>query len=243
MYKNKKFTAIIPARAGSKGIKNKNIIDIANHPLIAYSIEAAKKSKYIDEIYVSTNGKKISKISKKYGAEVILRPKNISDDITMPDDAVTHSINYLNKIMNRKQENIIFMQPTSPLRCEGDIDKAIIKFTELKCDSLFSAVNLHPCLWTSLKKSKIKPLNYNPFKRKRRQIDENNIVENGSFYISKQDTYLQYNNRFGKNITYFIMNYICLTQIDDINEMKIIESVLKSNQFNYLNLIKPKRNK
>ena len=91
---------------------------------------------------------------------------------------------------------------------------------------------------------KVSPLNANnPFKRKRRQIDVNNIVENGSFYISKQDTYLKYNNRFGKNITYFIMNYICLTQIDDINEMKIIESILKSNQFDYLNFIKPKRNK
>ena len=243
MYKGQKFTAIIPARAGSKGIINKNIISVANHPLISYSIEAAKKSEFIDEVFVSTDGKEISDISKEYGSEVILRPKKISDNITMPDDAVTHSVNYLNKPGKKTLENIVFMQPTSPLRCDGDLDKAIIKFTELRCDSLFSAVNLHPCLWSSSKNDNIKPVNYNPFKRIRRQIDDNNVVENGSFYISKQETYLKYNNRFGKNISYSIMNYICLTQVDDINELKIIDAILESKQFDYLKLIKPVKNK
>lgn len=239
MYKNKKYTVVIPARAGSKGIKNKNIIKINKHPLISYSIIAAKKSKFVDEIYVSTDGKKISEIAKKYGAKVIKRPKNISDNITMPDSAVTFTVEYIINKLGQKVDNVIFLQPTSPLRCHTDIDKAIIKFHNDKCDSIFSGVSLHPCIWNSKIKKKLKPVNYNPFKRKRRQIDYNNIVENGSIYISKKNTYLKKNNRHGNKISCYLMNYICLLQIDDHAELKLTQSILKSKDFDYLQLIKP----
>ena len=98
MYK--KIIAIIPAREGSKGIKNKNIKKLNGVPLISYSISSAKKSKLIDKVFVSTDGKQISRISKIYGAEVIIRPKKISNNIIMPDAAVVHAINYISKIQN-----------------------------------------------------------------------------------------------------------------------------------------------
>lgn len=75
---SKNFIALITAREGSKGIKNKNLKKINGHPLIAYSIFAAKKSKNIKKVYVTTDGKNIAKISKKYGADVIMRPKNLA---------------------------------------------------------------------------------------------------------------------------------------------------------------------
>ena len=240
MYYNKKFTAIIPARAGSKGIKKKNIKKLDGHPLIAYSIEAAKQSKYIDEIYVSTDGKEISKIAKKYGSEVILRPKVFSDDVSNADLAVSHAINFIINKLHRKVDNIVFMQPTSPLRCKNDLDKSIEKFLKDKSDSLFSGVSLHPCLWNSKNMNYLKPVNYNPFRRKRRQSDKNNIVENGSIYVSKKQTYLKYKNIFGNKISSYIMNYICLSQIDDLEEFKVIESIIKSKNFEYLKFIKPK---
>ena len=73
-----KFVALIPAREGSKGVKNKNIKIINGHPVIAYSILAAKKSKNVKKVFVTTDGPNIAKIAKKYGAEVIIRPKNLS---------------------------------------------------------------------------------------------------------------------------------------------------------------------
>lgn len=84
-----------------------------------------------------------------------------------------------------------------------------------------------------------KPINYNPFKRKRRQVGDISIVENGSFYISKKKTFLKKDNRFGSKNRFFLMNYLCLTQIDTIDEFKIVSAILKSQKFNYLNLIKP----
>ena len=81
MKSNKKFLALIPARAGSKGIKDKNIIDLKGKPLIAYSIDAALKSKYIDRVVVSTDGEDIAAVAKEWGADVpFLRPDYLASD-------------------------------------------------------------------------------------------------------------------------------------------------------------------
>ena len=90
--------AIIPARGGSKRIKNKNIKEFHGKPIIAWSIETALKSKCFDKIIVSTDSEKIKKIAEKYGAEIpFLRPKNLSDDYTPTAPVISHSIKYLEK--------------------------------------------------------------------------------------------------------------------------------------------------
>ena len=138
MYSKKNFTAIIPARALSKEIKSKNLVTIGDHPLVSYSIEAAKKSKFIKDIYVSTDGKNIAKIAKKYGAKVIIRPKHLSQDFSQVEDAVIHAIKIIEKLYHKKVDNIVLMQPTSPQRKINDVDNAIRKFIKDKADSLFS---------------------------------------------------------------------------------------------------------
>ena len=95
MYKNKKIIAIITARKGSKRIKNKNILNLSGLPLISYSIHYAKKSNLIDRVFVSTDGRKIASVSKKFGAEVIIRPKklfNIKNFVTIATSS-SQSIN------------------------------------------------------------------------------------------------------------------------------------------------------
>ena len=165
MYKTQKnFVAIIPARAGSKEVKKKNIALINGHPLLSYSIEAAKRSKFIKRIFVSTDGKDISKTAEKYGAIVIKRPKNISNSTSQIEPAVLHAIKNIEKSFKDKVDNIVLLQPTSPLRSINDLDNAISKFIKDKADSLFSCVNLHPHIWR-YKKSKISPLGHNPYKR------------------------------------------------------------------------------
>ena len=98
MKSNKKFLALIPARAGSKGIKDKNIIDLKGKPLIAYSIDAALKSKYIDRVVVSTDGEEIAAVAKEWGADVpFLRPDYLASDTAKTIDAVLHCIEALKK--------------------------------------------------------------------------------------------------------------------------------------------------
>ena len=93
MINDKKILAIIPARAGSKGIKDKNIIDLNGKPLISYSIEAALGSKYIDKVVVTTDGESIANVAREYGADVpFLRPSYLAADTSKTIDAVMHCI-------------------------------------------------------------------------------------------------------------------------------------------------------
>lgn len=123
MYNDKKVLAIIPARGGSKRLPGKNIMDLNGKPLIAWTIEAAKKSKNIDTIIVSTDETEIVEVSKHYGAKVpFIRPKELANDTTTSIDVILHAINYL-KGKGDNFDYVILLQPTSPLRTSKDIDK------------------------------------------------------------------------------------------------------------------------
>ena len=126
--------AIIPARGGSKGIPGKNIKLLANKPLVAYTIEAALKVKEIDSLILSTDDTKIAEIGAAYGAQVpFLRPKELARDESNSVDTVFH---VLSKVKN--YENILLLQPTSPLRNSEDI-RGIINYKMInKCSSVVS---------------------------------------------------------------------------------------------------------
>lgn len=234
------FIAIIPARSGSKGIKNKNLRKINGIPLINYTIEAAKRSKFIKKIFVSTDGKKIADYCKKKKIEVIKRPKSLSSDFATSDRVVYHAINYL--IMQKKIsfENIVFLQATSAARKKQDIDNAIKKFKRKKLDSLFSGVNLHPFCWKKTKKN-ISSMNFSYMKRKRRQdsIFET-IIENGSFYITKKKIWLKNKNRFGGKIDFYLMDSNSVFEIDSISDLNLVSHMFKFNYYKKTNIIVPK---
>lgn len=112
-----KILAIIPARKGSKGLKDKNIKDFCGKPLICWTIQSAIKCKFIDKVIVSTDSKKIKDISIKYGAEVpFFRPKKYSDDKAKTLDAVNYTVKKLEKDKSYFADYIVTLQPTSPLR-------------------------------------------------------------------------------------------------------------------------------
>ena len=241
MYKTQKnFVAIIPARAGSKEVKKKNIALINGHPLLSYSIEAAKRSKFIKRIFVSTDGKDISKTAEKYGAIVIKRPKNISNSTSQIEPAVLHAIKNIEKSFKDKVDNIVLLQPTSPLRSINDLDNAISKFIKDKADSLFSCVNLHPHVWR-YKKSKISPLGHNPYKRLNRQNMPQTLIEDGSIYITKKKIYEFKKNRLGGKISKYIMENYSVFQIDTINDLNFVSTLLKTKIKKTFKIISPKR--
>jgi len=126
MKKKIKILAIIPCRSGSKGIKNKNIIDIFGKPLIYYSIFFAKKCKFIDKVLVSTDSKEYQKIAQKYGAEVpFLRPSKISTDNSLDVDFFKHALKWLKKNQGYQPDYVIHLRPTSPIRKIKILQKAI----------------------------------------------------------------------------------------------------------------------
>ena len=125
--------ALIPARSGSKGIKNKNILKLNGFPLLAFSIRAALLSKEIDRVIVSTDSKNYKKMALKFGAEVpFLRPKNISGDKSNDYDFVKHALDWFSAEEGIIPSYIVQLRPTTPLRDPKLIDNAIRKFKK-KC--------------------------------------------------------------------------------------------------------------
>lgn len=227
MFRNKKIIAIIPARGGSKGILKKNIVDFCGKPLIAWTIERAKESKYIDEIYVSTDDKDIASVSEKYGAKIIWRPKEISGDFSPSEDALKHAISEIYKKNPRKIDYVVFLQATSPLREAKDIDNAIDKIIAEKSDALFSGAELGDFyIWRKIK-SKLESVNYDYKNRKRRQDFEKQFVENGSIYIFKPEILFKYNNHLAGKISISEMEFWKSFEADNLETLKFCEELFK----------------
>src|SRR3989344_985973 len=105
MYKGKTILAFIGARGGSKGLKNKNIIDFAGGPLIVWSIEAARESKYVDRTIVSTDSESIAEVAKQAGADVpFLRPAKIARDTSRIEEAIEHAIRWIKEYEGRRYD-------------------------------------------------------------------------------------------------------------------------------------------
>jgi CMP-N,N'-diacetyllegionaminic acid synthase len=218
--------AIIPARGGSKGIPNKNTIDFCDKPLIAWTIEQCLQSKYIDNVWVSSDSQNILDIAEKYGAKTIKRPDDISGDFSTSESAWIHSIKII-----EEDNNIDFVfapQVTSPLREAKDIDNAIKLFQKEKYDSLFSSCIVEDLFfWEEGKKGQLKSINYDFLNRKRRQNMKKQIIENGSFYIFKPDIIQKYNNRFGGKIGHFKMDFWKMFEIDNLEDLKMCRVLMQ----------------
>ncbi len=183
----KNNVVIILARGGSKSIPKKNIMKFCGKPLIAWSIEQAKFSKKVTSIWVSSENKEILNLSRKLGAQIIKRPKNLSRDTSKCEDGFLHAINEIEKTEG-KIDVVIGLQATSPIRESSDIDKAITKFHKFKYDSMISASPIGDFfIWEKNKKGMWDSINYDYRNRPRRQDFSKQYEENGSFYMFKPE--------------------------------------------------------
>ncbi|WP_165044969.1 cytidylyltransferase domain-containing protein [Adlercreutzia sp. ZJ138] len=152
MLNGRKVLALIPARAGSKGIPGKNLADLAGKPLVGYAIEAALESEYIDDVVVSTDGDDIAKVSRDFGAEVpFMRPVILATDTSSTLSVVLHAIEAL-RSDGREYDDLVLLQPTQPLRTAKDIDGALMMYYDNGCQPLASVspVDDHPLLVRSI---------------------------------------------------------------------------------------------
>ena len=204
MFGKPNILAIIPARGGSKGIPRKNIRPLCGKPLIAYTIEAALDSKYIDRVVVSTEDEEIAGVAREYGAEVIERPPELADDFAPTEPSLEHVARYMEEIEGYRTDVMVLLQPTSPLRNSQHIDEALKTFFTSKYDSLLSVCLSHIFLW-KLDNGEPLPLNYDFQNRPRRQDKQPEYRENGAIYITKCDILMSEHNRLGGKIGLCIM--------------------------------------
>jgi len=231
MYKDKRILALIPARGGSKGIKNKNIIDLCGKPLIAYSIDAAKGSRYIDEIFVSTDSSKIANVSEKYGVKVpFLRPDYLATDESRTIDAVLHTITSLKKA-GKSFDVLVLLQPTQPLRSAEDIDSAIELFFDSNNIGVvsISPVDDNPILIRTIADDgKLKKI-LNVSSTCRRQDMPVFYRVNGCIYINLIDE-LSENTSFNDNEIPYLMTSEHSVDIDELKDLALAEYYLKKTE-------------
>lgn len=222
MLEEKRILALIPARGGSKGIKDKNILEVNEKPLIAYSIEAAKDSRYIDKVVVTTDSEKIANVAKLYGAKIpFIRPQELASDSTATLDVVLHALKEL------KSENfdvLILLQPTSPLRTTKDIDCALEKFFEGNCVSLVSVSEAEdsPILMRTIEADgKMKKLLSQDSTIRRQDMPRIYRV-NGSMYINLINE-INKETSFNDNKIPFIMKKSHSVDIDEYSDIVMMK--------------------
>lgn len=225
MYKNDKVLAIIPARAGSKRLVNKNIQKLNGKPLICWTIDSAKKSRYIDKIVVSTDSKEIQSLATDSGVEApFIRPAILSNDTADSLSVLKHSIEFF----KNQFEYVILLQPTSPLRNSDDIDNAI----EIIDDNIPAIVSVckteHSPLWTNVLPHNLSMKNFlkEEVKNKRAQDLPEFYRINGAIYIASIN-YLYANNGFlGNKTKAFVMPQKRSVDIDNIDDFNYAEFLM-----------------
>lgn len=222
-----KRIAIIPARSGSKGLKDKNIIDLCGKPLIAYSIEAALETGLFDHVIVSTDSEHYAEIAQHYGAEVMMRGEALSND-----KATTFMV--LEDILkNRLQESIdyfVLLQPTSPLRTSKHITEAIEKF-EAKKENFDFLVSMKEAEHAKVLVNPIdddESLKYfdTDFSNYRRQ-GYKDYSPNGAIFIAKPDSYLEQKHFFGAKALSYIMSAEDSVDIDGALDLVVANAIMK----------------
>lgn len=214
-----KVLGLINARKGSKGIPKKNIKLLNKKPLINYSIEAALKSKLIDDLVVSTDCTDIAQISKESGASVpFLRPDYLALDDTLQIEVIKHAVNYLKK-QNKVYEIIILLQPTCPLRNEQDIDNSIKLLINSNADTVISVMKVtgqHPVtMYKGNPKTKLEPLIKSNPKGVLRQKFNDVYWRNGSIYAFKEEVLFKNNSLYGEKIVGYEMPLERSANIDE----------------------------
>lgn len=208
----------IPVRAGSKGLKSKNIADLGGKPLVWYTLNAAQNSK-LDKVYLSTDSDLIRNVVESFEfdkVEVIERSAETANDKATSESAL---IEFTQKI---EFDNVVFLQATSPFTTYKDIDGALDKFLSNNYNSLISVVKNHQFIWDT----KGNPLNYDPQIRPRRQDWDGYYIENGAFYISSKKNILESACRITPPVGTWEMAKTSLIEIDSEEDLEIAETLL-----------------
>lgn len=225
----KKVLAIIPARGGSRRLPDKNIKLLDGKPLIAWTIEAAKKAHCIDKLIVSTDSTKIAEISKQYGAEIpFIRPQSLSNDTSSSIDVILHAVNYF-KVIEELYEYIILLQPTSPLRSSEDINNAFKILNKETLAIISVCESEHSPLWSNTLPADLSMKNF--LRQENKNVRSQDLPKyyrlNGAIYISKLNYFIKKNGFLAESTKAFVMPVIRSVDIDNEIDFLVAEALIK----------------
>lgn len=203
---------VIPARGRSKGVPQKNIRPVCGKPLLAWTIEAAQQSTLLNRWVVSTEDPEIARISRGYGAEVLDRPPQLAADTTPTLEVLKHVLHEITA------DTVVLLQPTSPIRSSGLIDRCIRQFQEKQADSLATGFM---CKYQE----------YAVDKSSRRQDRAGFFYDDGNIYVLRA-AMLRAGEQFGKNIERVTIDREQNIEIDDFFDLWLAEKVLERRSAN-----------
>ncbi|WP_036734529.1 acylneuraminate cytidylyltransferase family protein [Paenibacillus zanthoxyli] len=224
--------AVIPARKGSKGIRNKNMRLLAGRPLIDYSIHAALQSPYVSEVTVSTDSLEIAEFSRGAGASApFIRPAELATDEARSIDVLRHAVTFYEQELGRHFKYILLLQPTSPLRSASDINTAFEIFLNQKADSLqsVSEAPAYPYLLRKMREGRLESYQEGQTVHLRRQEMEQLYALNGAIYILTRDLLINGNKMVGDCNAGYIMPRERSVDIDEEFDLKLAEFILGQN--------------
>tara|TARA_Y100000588_G_scaffold384108_1_gene474689 strand:+ start:388 stop:1086 length:699 start_codon:yes stop_codon:yes gene_type:complete len=222
---------IIPARGGSKGLPGKNTKLLGGQPLIAHTIAAAKRSKQISRIFVSTDSEEIADVAREHGAEVpYLRPQNLATDTSMVLDAYLHLIDTIENQEGLQILEFTALLPTVPLRTHIDIDAAIKLYREKDADSVISMTNSVPIGWyknLAEDGSLVSVIESSSSMANRQDYDQY-LIPTGAIYILQTQKLRDERTYYFKQTYPYIMPKYLSVDIDSLDDFLLAEAILAS---------------
>ncbi len=230
-----KILAVIPARAGSKGVPRKNIRPICGKPLITYTIEAALQVQHLFyRLIVSTEDEEIAAIARQNGAEVpFLRPIELSGDDVPTLPVLQHAVRFVEKQDDIILDWVLLLQPTDPLRQAADIEAALELSQQDPCDSVISVVQVfstHPILMKRIEDNQLLPYCIEEKEGTRRQdYKPAAYMRNGAIYLTRRKVLIEQNSIWGQVIRPYVMPPERSVGVDSDLDLKMVEVMMREN--------------
>ena len=232
MINGKEILGIIPARAGSKGLRHKNMKLFCGKPLISWTVEAALKSKYIDKVIVSTDSQDIAKIVNQYGELApFIRPTFLSTDTALQIDVIRHVCEYSKQQYSKEYDYIALLEPTSPLRETTDIDNAIFKLNTKNVSSVVGISKTESQNPAFLVKKNAKDFiswydTSQSIGIRRQEVDPIFYLE-GSIYVSDRNKLFEENSFYHDETIGYVMSKDKSLEIDDEFDFIMAEALMR----------------
>jgi N-acylneuraminate cytidylyltransferase len=219
--------AVIAARGGSKGIPNKNLIDLCGKPLLAWTVIQAAAARGVDVVAVSSDSDEILAAAEAAGAVGVRRPDEISGDLASSESAWLHALEAIDGRLG-PFERVVALQATSPIREASDIEGALETFEREQLDSLLSVCEVEDYFNWRIGANGPEPINYDYHNRRMRQQIEKRYLENGSFYVLVPSLLREQQNRLGGRIGMHLMERHKMFQIDRPEDIKLCAAIMRS---------------
>jgi N-acylneuraminate cytidylyltransferase len=218
--------AVIPARAGSKGVPGKNIRPVGGVPLVARAVASAHAAALVDEVAVSTDGAEIAGVAREAGAIVVDRPAEIAGDTATSESALLHALDAL-EADGLAADVLVFIQATSPFIDPTDLDAAVQRVLDGESDVVLSVAETHSFLWRQ-GASGAEAINHDSSFRPRRQDREAQYVETGAFYVMRVDGFRKAGFRFFGRIGLAVTDERHSIEIDTPAELANADAIARS---------------